>query len=213
MYRMIVDLPKCYFITALFFLAIVVPVQATLVSISFSGTWSTDQGVIRAGDSFSGTATWDSNAIGANLSSPVSGVLTSLSFTMPSEDGLSLSSVDDPRILYATVTAFPPCAPDTCFDNVQFSETSTAPNADNNFYGFFLGTIPCSGPGPCDTFVDEGRTLFRAATYTVTGPTPVGAPEPGTCASILGGLGLLALRRWQNPSKHPRGPSKAGLKG
>jgi len=172
--------------------------HAGVVSFSFSGTWSSTFGVVQAGDAFSGTATWDTAAIGANPSFPTYALLLSYSLTMPAGEGLSVDSIPDSKVLFAGAHYIltgpqPGCSSFPCFENLQINEQSST---DNNVYVFELGGVSgCVPAGHCDAEVANPSftTQDFAATYGVAGPTAT--PEPGTSALIFGGLVLFALRR------------------
>jgi hypothetical protein len=174
--------------------------HAGVVSFSFSGTWSSSFGVVQAGDAFSGTATWDTAAIGANPSFPTYALLLSYSLTMPAGEGLSVASIPDSKVTFAGAHYIlsgpqPGCSSFPCFENLQINEQSST---DNNFYVFELGGTSGCVPGfHCNAEVANASftTQDFAATYSVAGPTAT--PEPGTKVLILGGLILVAfcLRR------------------
>lgn len=166
-----------------------IPIQGALVSFSFSGTWSRNMGVIQAGDSFSGTATWDTNSFGLD-GFPFNASLSSLNFTMPAADGLSVASIANSKLLFTPNADYYLCTSLSCFGMIQFAETT---NGDANVYGFLFGAPPLCIPGPCNAYATYGaRSLEVAGTYVTEGPTLVDTPEPEAWSMILSGLGLLA---------------------
>src|SRR5580658_6244234 len=157
------------------------PAHADVMSFSFSGTWADSAGVINAGDAFSGAATYDTADETLNTFCECEQApLLSLVFNMPSGDGLSLSSVSDPKLeefapeaLYIGGDFF---TVDFVEQNYQFDfQQALGNNVFTEVFGF-TNILQNSG------FLGESGV----ATYSTSGPTAV--PEPRDL-----GLSCLAL--------------------
>jgi hypothetical protein len=154
----------------------------TLETVTFSGTLESSLGVISAGDTFSGTMTWDLSTLGAVFADIAEA--TAFSFTMPPDDGLSVAGLPDSQILFAGATYSA-----GSFVDIQINDVSTV---DGNTYVFYVG--PSSGA----LLLNDAGNADVYTNFSFSGPTASTTPEPATNASFAIGLGLmaaLALRR------------------
>src|SRR5437868_10293521 len=83
-----------------------VPAHGDILGFSFSGTWGGTLGPITAGDTISGSLTWDStsttNVCSGNPAYTICRALLSLTLTeSPNTDGLSITSVTNANVLFA----------------------------------------------------------------------------------------------------------------
>lgn len=154
-----------------------IPAQAATLSLTFSGTFPSAFGVIHAGDTFSGTATWNGAA---------SGTLQSASLTMPAGDGLSFASIPNAQVLGTGVSYTA-----GVFTTIQINVRSTV---DSNVYVFFVNAT--GGAVSNATFTASEM----ATSYTATGPSVVVPPTPVPPTLLLtilalGCIGLYQARR------------------
>ncbi len=164
-----------YLMTATLLLAGIGPARANIVEFSFSGTFASTFGVIQAGDSFSGDATWDTASVGVDPSFPTFAPLLSYTFNLPAADGLSVTALPDPAVLFAGANY-----PAGAFTFLQIDEKSTV---DQATYVFFIGPV---GASVTDVAFSKAEL---ASQYGSSGPNP--APEPGSRAFAATVLGLL----------------------
>jgi hypothetical protein len=154
------------------------PTYGSIVQLTFSGVWGNNLGLIHTGDSFSGTARWDTTTVGSQVANFAP--LTSLSLTLPAGDGLS---VPGGTILFegAHWTG-------SVFDFIQVNETSTV---DHNTYALEFATFS----GPTASNVTLGGTTIQSSSSQASLAT---LPEPNTYALLVAGLLIIV---WQQRSK------------
>lgn len=157
-------------------------------TVTFSGTLESSLGVISAGDTFSGTMSWDLSTLGYSTSGGGNGwEATALSFTMPSADGLSIAGLPDPQLQFAGAAY----TSSGSFETLQINDVSTV---DGNVYTFFVnpygGAVVLNGnytnPDP------------YTSNYSFSGPTESTTPEPGSYAALIltfGGVMLVIKSR------------------
>jgi len=167
---------------------------------SFSGVWTagnvTSLGLLSAGDSFSGSLTFDTagaNACPGNSTYSLCINLSSLTLNLPAGSGLSVTSLPDPKLNFAGAlyVGNPPT-----FLNFQVNDRSTV---DGIFYifGFYVGSGGAFGGA---YVADQDFTHYLATTsYSSRGPTPV--PEPASWLLLAApALAFAALRRRRSRS-------------
>jgi hypothetical protein len=164
--------------------------HAALMSASFSGTLVASLGPVHAGDTFSGVATWDPASATPCGTNRTCASFTSYSFTMPAADGLNITSLPDPKVLFAGALYL-----SGVFSSTQVNERSSA---DNTVYVF--------GFNPTGAFFSNADFTQGISadphTYRFVGPTAV--PEPGTSVLIIAGLGLIVKLRHSFPAAKVR---------
>jgi hypothetical protein len=152
------------------------PAYGTFLNVTFSGVFGGSLGPVHAGDAFSGSGTWDTNALVGNFA-----VLSSFTLTLPAGDGLSVP----PSALFAGAHWN-----GSAFDNFQINDMSTV---DHAIYVFFLSfTSVANGAAMSDAGFTQN---IHTSSYQVTGPTVI--PEPATGALSISASAVLAfiLRR------------------
>jgi hypothetical protein len=156
--------------------------SAQVVSATFSATFPADGPDVSTGDTFSGTATWNSSS-GSTVA------LTTASLTGPGADGLSFASIPNANVILAEAVY----NGSGMFQAIIISVQSTV---DGSQYTFFFY------PGMAANILNTGPPL-AATSYMFTGPTPVGGGPPATPAPsslllmlcALGCAGLYQMRR------------------
>lgn len=156
--------------------------HAAPVLYTFTGAFSTGLGPVAAGSTFSGSAIFDPNQLGANPLTPDYAIVSSFTFSMPSA-GFAISSIPNPSFLFGGAHFN-----GSTFDNFQFNLRSTV---DNNIYPFFLALV--SGPGRAAMTTADFAQNIMATSYTITGPTAV--PEPAYFAGVALALVSMAAMR------------------
>jgi hypothetical protein len=166
------------------------PAYATLVGFSFSGTWGGALGPIAAGDTISGSLTWDdsstTNVCPGSPTFTICRPLLSLTLTeTPNTDGLSIHSPADANVLFAG--ALYTGGSGDVFGGIQINDRSASCTtlSPSCFGTFFIG--PSSA-----AFSDFNFDSFIFTTrYTSSGPSPV--PEPCVTAMLIAGAAVIAV--------------------
>jgi hypothetical protein len=162
----------------------IAPARGSLVSFSFSGTWSSGLGVVQAGDAFSVTATWDTSTVGSLPGFPTFAPLSTLSsFSLPSSEGFYPLQISFEGANYTSSTS-------GIFEDIQIDLKSST---DGNIYILYLGSIPACNPDGCNADLASGSRSVHADIYAVTGPSTATTPEPDSRALLPVGLVALAL--------------------
>lgn len=160
-------------------LAGLAPIQAEILSFSFSGTWGSNLGVVTAGQTFSGTGEWDPSTIGAVVANFAE--LTSYSFTMTPADGFNVPGpLPKAQILFAGAGYNT-----SNFRGFQVNERSTS---DNQIYTFFFRVAG----GASNAAFSLGSQADFASNYQNSGQ-PAVVPEPRKTALAVFGLWLFVL--------------------
>jgi hypothetical protein len=170
------------FAIAMLGLTVGVPLPASIIGFTFSGTWGGNLGLIQTGAPFSGGLTWDNttstNVCPGSMTFSICRPLLSFSYTMPAATGLTVPSIPNPQILFEAALY----GTGGVFDAIQVNEQSSV---DSNVYIFLLYF---GGPG---TNLQESNAAFTQSIFPSTlTTTPI--PEPGT-GFAAGTLALMAM--------------------
>jgi hypothetical protein len=191
--------------TTLLLTGLATAAYGNIVGFSFSGTWGGTLGPITAGDTISGSVTWNdtstTNICPGNPAYTICRGLLSLTLTeVPNTDGLSITSPTDPNVLFAG--ALYVGASGNVFDGIQINDRSTSCTTLTGtcFGTFFIG--PSSA-----AFSDfQFDSFILTNSYTSSGPSPV--PEPPSWLLLATAAGAVLLRfRGRNFSDKSRRPS------
>ena len=168
------------------------PVYATLVGFSFSGTWGGTLGPIAAGDTISGSLTWDdsstTNVCPGSPTYTICRPLLSLTLTeTPNTDGLSIHSPADANVLFAGALYTGPSG--DVFGGIQINDRSAScVTLLPSCYGtFFIGSSSAS----FSDFHFDSFIFTTGGTYTSRGPSPV--PEPHVTTMLIVGAAVTAV--------------------
>lgn len=196
-------------ISAAFIVLLTPALDASLISVNFSGTWGQDAGMIHAGDPFSGTAVWDDGGVSTSAFTSIdlySFTLSLIPGEIVSGEGAGWHNTDslqyevqDPFYWHGDLESLRLTVGQT---SRNLAASCDGSNADRIAYfpQYYLRITPTGVAAYCSQGFGNAQASAFSGTYSYNASSPVLVahnPEPSTfwmVGLVLGSVILIKRR-------------------